>query len=81
MSSSNRSNVHIFVLIQFLFRNVYYTIFAADLIWTNNKMKTEIQPQDINRAEAFRFQFHHVQMDGGQGARFLDELQKNINAL
>lgn len=27
------------------------------------------------------FQFHHVQMDGGQGARFLDELQKNINAL
>ena len=44
-------------------------------------MKTEIQPQDSNRAEAFRFQFHHVQMDGGQGARFLDELQKNINAL
>lgn len=27
------------------------------------------------------FQFHHVQMDGGQGARFLDELQKTINAL
>ena len=27
------------------------------------------------------FQFHHVQMDGGHGARFLDELQKNINAL
>ena len=24
------------------------------------------------------FQFHHVQMDGGQGARFLDELQKEI---
>lgn len=91
-------------------------------------MKTEIQPQDSNRAEAFRlwmsspmpmvtlvktmdvcrlvkvsrksgikfttmmcslfrttlpvsFQFHHVQMDGGQEARFLDELQKNINAL
>ena len=27
------------------------------------------------------FQFHHVQMDGGQGARFLDELQKTIYAL
>ena len=27
------------------------------------------------------FQFHHVQMDGGHGARFLDELQKTINAL
>lgn len=81
MSSSNRSNVHFFVHIQFLFRNGYYSNFAADLIWTNNKMKTKIQPQDSNRAEAFRFQFHHVQMDGGQGARFLDELQKNINAL
>ncbi len=27
------------------------------------------------------FQFHHVQMDGGDAARFLDELQKTINAL
>ena len=27
------------------------------------------------------FQFHHVQMDGGHGARFLDELQKTIYAL
>ena len=27
------------------------------------------------------FQFHHVQMDGGQGARFLDELQKEMNKL
>ena len=27
------------------------------------------------------FQFHHVQMDGGHGARFLDELQKTMNAL
>ena len=27
------------------------------------------------------FQFHHVQMDGGQGARFLDELQKNIKSI
>ncbi len=26
------------------------------------------------------FQFHHVQMDGGQAARFLDNLQKEINA-
>lgn len=26
------------------------------------------------------FQFHHVQMDGGHGARFLDELQKEIKA-
>ncbi len=25
------------------------------------------------------FQFHHVQMDGGQAARFLKELQKTIN--
>ena len=25
------------------------------------------------------FQFHHVQMDGGHAARFLDELQKTIN--
>ena len=24
------------------------------------------------------FQFHHVQMDGGHGARFLDVLQKTI---
>ena len=27
------------------------------------------------------FQFHHVQMDGGQAARFLEELQKTINSL
>ena len=27
------------------------------------------------------FQFHHVQMDGGQAARFLDELQKTINSM
>ena len=54
MSSSNRSNVHIFVHIQFPFRNGQYANFAADLIWTNNKMKAEIQPQDSNRAEAFR---------------------------
>ena len=25
------------------------------------------------------FQFHHVQMDGGHGARFLEELQKTIS--
>ena len=27
------------------------------------------------------FQFHHVQMDGGHAARFLDELQKTINSM
>jgi chloramphenicol O-acetyltransferase type A len=27
------------------------------------------------------FQFHHVQMDGGHAARFLDELQKTINTI
>jgi len=27
------------------------------------------------------FQFHHVQMDGGQAARFLDRLQKTINTI
>lgn len=27
------------------------------------------------------FQFHHVQMDGGEAARFLDELQKTINSM
>lgn len=27
------------------------------------------------------FQFHHVQMDGGHGARFLDELQKTIKTI
>ena len=27
------------------------------------------------------FQFHHVQMDGGHAARFLEELQKTINGL
>ena len=27
------------------------------------------------------FQFHHVQMDGGHAARFLDELQKAINTI
>ena len=27
------------------------------------------------------FQFHHVQMDGVQAARFLDELQKTINTI
>ena len=27
------------------------------------------------------FQFHHVQMDGGQAARFLDNLQNEINKL
>ena len=27
------------------------------------------------------FQFHHVQMDGGHGARFLEELQKEVRRL
>jgi len=27
------------------------------------------------------FQFHHVQMDGGHAARFLEELQKAINSI
>jgi chloramphenicol O-acetyltransferase type A len=27
------------------------------------------------------FQFHHVQMDGGHAARFLDILQKEINCI
>ena len=27
------------------------------------------------------FQFHHVQMDGGQATRFLDKLQKTINTI
>ena len=27
------------------------------------------------------FQFHHTQMDGAHAARFLDELQKEINKL
>ena len=27
------------------------------------------------------FQFHHVQMDGGHAARFLDELQKTIKTI
>ena len=27
------------------------------------------------------FQFHHVQMDGGHGARFLEQLQRVINEL
>ena len=27
------------------------------------------------------FQFHHVQMDGGQAARFMEKLQKTINSL
>ena len=27
------------------------------------------------------FQFHHVQMDGGHAARFLDKLQKTINTI
>ena len=30
---------------------------------------------------AISFQFHHVQMDGGQAAQFLEQLQKTINAL
>jgi chloramphenicol O-acetyltransferase type A len=27
------------------------------------------------------FQFHHVQMDGGHGARLLEELQKEVRGL
>ena len=27
------------------------------------------------------FQFHHVQMDGGHAARFLEDLQKTIKAI
>jgi len=27
------------------------------------------------------FQFHHVQMDGGHGAYFLEQLQQEINKL
>ena len=36
-------------------------------------MKQEIEP--------ISFQFHHVQMDGGHAARFLEELQKTINTI
>ena len=54
ISSPNCPKVHNIVHIQFSFRNGYYTNFAVNLICTNNKMKTEIQPQDSNRAEAFR---------------------------
>ena len=42
-------------------------------------MKQEINPKDTNRA--ISFQFHHAQMDGKHAARFLEELQKTINAL
>ena len=41
MSSLNRSNVHIFVHIQFLFRNIYYTNFAAELEWKNYELGIE----------------------------------------
>ena len=58
-------------------------------------MKTEVNPKDTVRAEAFEmwgkyrkgwlkttlpisFQFHHVQMDGGQGAMFMELLQREI---
>ena len=59
-------------------------------------MKQEIDPKDTSRAQAFElwmkspmpmvtlpisFQFHHVQMDGGHAARFLEELQKTINSI
>ena len=36
-------------------------------------MKREIDPQES--------QFHHVQMDGGQAARFLQCLQSELNQL
>lgn len=35
----------------------------------------------LRTALPISFQFHHVQMDGGDAARFLDELQKTVNAL
>ena len=69
-------------------------------------MKTEVNPKDTDRAEAFEmwmsspmvmwgnyrkgllkttlpisFQFHHVQMDGGQGAMFLELLQREISRM
>ena len=35
----------------------------------------------FNTTLPISFQFHHVQMDGGHGATFLEQLQKEINLL
>lgn len=35
----------------------------------------------LKAALPISFQFHHVQMDGGHGARFLEELQRTINTI
>ncbi|MBQ4433579.1 MAG: hypothetical protein IJL04_00430 [Bacteroidales bacterium] len=66
--------------------------FTTMMCWCIGKAASQVEeffmlPEGEYRKSLFRttlpvsFQFHHVQMDGGQGARFLDELQKNINAL
>ena len=53
-------------------------------------MKTEVDPKTTSRAASsveefytlpISFQFHHVQMDGGHAARFLERLQEEINNL
>ena len=53
-------------------------------------MKTEIDPRESNRSEAFRLWMTapvpmvtlvKTQMDGGDAARFLERLQKEIEGL
>ena len=41
MSSLSCHNVHIFVHVQFLFRNEQYTNFATELEWKNNELGVE----------------------------------------
>lgn len=44
-------------------------------------MKREINPQETKTQLPISLQYHHVQMDGGQGCQFLNFLQKEIREL
>ena len=49
-------------------------------MWMSSPMPmvTLVKTLDVSRLVKVSFQFHHVQMDGGHAARFLDILQKEM---
>ena len=56
--------------------NIYAGIYANPfLIWGRWRKKL------LGAALPISFQFHHTQMDGADGARFLDRLQAEIDRL
>jgi len=62
--------------------------FTVLLCWCIGKAASQVEefftlPVDgkLYRYDKISFQFHHVQMDGGHAARFLQRLQDEINEI